>query len=109
MNPKLALATIVAFAAIMGLGLLSPVMAAPSENANPKASVGKVKICHWQEEVLDEIDPTIVLEEAKWVVIDVSKNAEDAHIDVHTPDDVTYDQEITDVFTETDCDMLNPA
>ena len=105
------------FAVIMGLGI-SPVMAAPNDHANDKAKVGKVQICHWQEQVLlldvngdpvlDESGNPIVLEEAQWVVINVSKNAAKAHIGVHT-DGETFDQEITDEFTIEDCLALNKA
>ena len=94
MNSKLALTAIVMVAAIMAFGAVSPAMAAPNENANDKAKVGKVSICHWQEEeilldendepVLDENGDPIVLEEAEWVVINVSKNAQKAHVGKHT-------------------------
>ena len=117
MNSKTALTVIVMFAVIMGLGI-SPAMAAPNDPANDKAKVGKVKICHWQEQVLlldengnpvlDENGNPIVLEEAQWIVINVSKNAVKAHVGVHT-DGVTFDQEITDEFTVDDCLALNEA
>ena len=83
------------FAVVLGLGVIGPAMAAPNDNANPKASVGKVTICHWQEEVIDDTDPDnpVVIEEAQWVVINVSRNAEDAHIPVHT-DGTDFDGEI---------------
>lgn len=106
MNSKLALSAIVVVAAIMAFGVISPAMAAPNDNANDrakdkagdkgndKAKAGKVSICHWQEEellldeegmpVLDENDEPIVLEEAQWVIINVSKNAQKAHGDQHT-------------------------
>lgn len=117
MNSKLALSTIIAVAAIMALGVISPAMAAPNENANDrakeragekgndKAKAGKVSICHWQEEelLLDENDEPvldvngepIVLEEAQWVIINISKNAQKAHVDVHT-DGTDFDKEIDD-------------
>jgi len=95
MNRILTISAIAMFAVVLGLGVVSPAMAAPNENANPKASVGKVKICHWQEEVIDDTDPDnpVVIEEAQWVVINVSRNAEDAHIGVHT-DGTDFDEEI---------------
>jgi hypothetical protein len=98
MNSKLALSAVVMIAAIMVFGAISPAMAAPNENAsdrakeragdkgNDKAKAGKVSICHWQEEVLDDPDTTDVdeSEPAEWVVINVSANAQKAHVDKHT-------------------------
>jgi flagellar biosynthesis/type III secretory pathway M-ring protein FliF/YscJ len=58
MNSKLALIAVVMVAAIMVFGAISPVMAAPNENAsdrakeragdkgNDKIKAGKVSICH---------------------------------------------------------------
>ena len=85
-------------AAIMAFGTISPAMAAPNENAsdrakeragdkgNDKANAGKVSICHWQEEVLDDPETTDVdeSEPAEWVVINISKNAQKAHVGKHT-------------------------
>src|SRR3990170_3855754 len=98
MNSKLALIAVVMVAAIMVFGAISPAMAAPNENAsdrakeragdkgNDKAKAGKVSICHWQEEVLD--DPATIdvdeSEPAEWVVINVSANAQKAHVGKHT-------------------------
>jgi len=98
MNSKLALTAVVMIAAIMAFGVISPAMAAPNENAsdrakeragdkgNDKAKAGKVSICHWQEEVLD--DPATIdvdeSEPAEWVVINVSANAQKAHVGKHT-------------------------
>ena len=117
MNSKMVLTVFAMSAIVLGLGF-SPAMAAPNENANDKAKVGKVQICHWQEEVLlldENGDPVldvdgnpIVLEEAQWLVINISKNAEKAHVGVHT-DGENFDQEITDEFTEEDCLALNVA
>jgi len=126
MNSKLALTAIVMVAAIMAFGAVSPAMAAPNENANDKAKVGKVSICHWQEEeilldendepVLDENDDPIVLEEAEWVVINVSKNAQKAHVDKHTDGtdvDIVIDDDSEEPAEETittaDCLARNTA
>ena len=117
MNSKTVLAVVAMFAVIMGLGI-SPAMAAPNDHANDKAKVGKVQICHWQEEVilldengdpvLDENGNPVVLEEAQWVVINISRNAEKTHVGVHT-DGENFDQEIIDEFTVEDCLALNEA
>ena len=131
MNSKLALSAIVMVAAIMALGVISPAMAAPNENAsdrakeragekgNEKAKAGKVSICHWQEEellldengdpVLDENGEPVVLEEAEWVDINVSKNAQKAHVGKHTDgtdvDTIIDDSEepAADTITTEDC------
>ena len=98
MNSKLALSAVVMVAAIMVFGAISPAMAAPNENAsdrakeraadkgNDNAKAGKVSICHWQEEVLDDPETPDVdeFQPAEWVIINVSANAQKAHVDKHT-------------------------
>jgi hypothetical protein len=123
MNSKLALTAIVMVAAIMAFGTISPAMAAPNENAsdrakeragdkgNDKAKAGKVSICHWQEEVLDDPETPDIdeSEPAEWVVINVSKNAQKAHVGKHTDGtDVdtiidNSDEPAEDTITSEDC------
>ena len=97
MNSKLALTAISMIAAIMAFGALSPAMAAPNENANDKAKVGKVSICHWDEGVADDPETTDVdeSEPAQWIVINVSGNAQKAHVGKHT-DGTSFDTLIDD-------------
>jgi hypothetical protein len=97
MNSKLALTAIAMIAAIMAFGVATPALAAPNENANDKAKVGKVSICHWDEGVLDDPETTDVdeTEPAQWVVINVSGNAQKAHVDKHT-DGTSFDALIDD-------------
>jgi hypothetical protein len=97
MKTTYTIAAIAMFAVILGMGALAPAMAAPHDNANPNASVGKVTICHWQEEVLDDPLTTDVIEyeAAEWVPIDISRNAEKAHVDVHT-DGTDFDVELSE-------------
>ncbi len=115
MNRITTISSIAMFAIVLGLGVVSPAMAAPNDNANEKAKVGKGKVCHWQEEVLDLTDPEnpVVVEEAKWVVNDISKNAHKAHVDVHTDgtlvdilidDDEPFDP---DTITSVACEERN--
>jgi hypothetical protein len=97
MNSKLALVAISMIAAIMAFGVASPALAAPNENANDKAKAGKVSICHWDEGVADdpatpEVDES---EPAQWVVINVSENAQKAHVGKHT-DGTSFDALIDD-------------
>ena len=97
MNSKLALAAIAMIAAIMAFGVASPALAAPNENANEKAKVGKVSICHWDEGVPDDPATPDVNESepAQWVVINVSGNAQKAHVGKHT-DGTSFDTLIDD-------------
>ena len=97
MNSKLAITAIAMIAAIMAFGVSSPALAAPNENANEKAKVGKVSICHWDEGVLnDPATPDVdESEPAQWVVINVSGNAQKAHVGKHT-DGTSFDALIDD-------------
>jgi hypothetical protein len=123
MNSKLASIAVLTVAAIMVLGTISPAMAAPNENAsdrakekaadkgNDKAKAGKISICHWQEEVLDDPETTDVdeSESGEWVVINVSVNAQKAHVGKHTDgtdvDTLIDDSEepAEDTITTEDC------
>ncbi len=123
MNSKLASIAVLTVAAIMVFGTISPAMAAPNENASDrakeragengsdKAKVGKVSICHWQEEVLDDPETTDVdeSEPGEWVVINVSANAQKAHVGKHTDGtDVDTliddsDEPAEDTITSEDC------
>ena len=97
MKTTLTIATIAMFAVMLGMSALAPAMAVPNDNANEKAKAGKLTICHWQEEVLDDPLTTDVdeSEPAEWVVISVSRNAEKAHVGVHT-DGENFDVELSE-------------
>ena len=128
MNSKLALIAVVMVAAIMVFGAISPAMASPNENAsdrakeragdkgNDKAKAGKVSICHWQEEVLDDTSTEVdESEPAEWVVINISKNSQQAHVGKHTDgtdvDAVIDDSEAPadDTITTEDCLARNTS
>lgn len=59
------------FAAIMGLGLMSPAMAVPNDNASDKAKAGKITICHVEED--DPATPDV--DESSIDLITVSANS----------------------------------
>jgi len=109
MKTTFTIAAIAMFAVILGMGALAPAIAAPHDNANPKASVGKVTICHWQEEVPDDESTTDVdeFEPAEWVPINISRNAEKAHVGVHT-DGSDFDVELSQADIDADlCGLRN--
>ncbi len=99
MNRIQTISAIAMFAVVLSMSAISPALAAANDSASEQgkkaSNAGKINICHWQEEVIDDTDPDnpVVIEEAQWVVINVSRNAEDAHIGVHT-DDTDFDEEI---------------
>ena len=80
MNSKLALTAIVMVAVTLGLGVLSPAMAAPPAHS----SANKESVCHYEAE---EIDPLTgaVLEDDFWTIISISSNgnAVTAHLANH--------------------------
>ena len=82
MNSKLALTAIVMVAAIMAFGTISPAMAAPNENANDKAKVGKITICHVEED--DPSTPDV--DESSVDLITVSANSAHADSEKHPLD-----------------------
>ena len=85
MNSKLALTAIVMFAVTLGLGVLSPAMAAPN----------KESVCHYEAE---EIDPdTGAVIDDFWTIISISGNgnAVNAHLANHangTDTDMVIDE-----------------
>jgi len=99
MNTKLTLTAIALFAVTLGIGFLTPAMAAKDI---------KFDVCHFEEEqiiptdsngdgVIDENDtPTVV--PAEWKVININGNALSAHLGVHG-DGVNVDQLIDDSET----------
>ena len=70
MNKTISLAAIAMFAVIMGMTAFAPALADKPQDT---------RICHFQEEVLDE-DGTTVLEEESVSDIIVNQNAEKAHL-----------------------------
>ena len=71
MNSKLAITAIALFAVTLGLGVLSPAMAAPPAHSN----ANKESVCHYEAE---EIDPLTgaVLEDDFWTIISISDNGQ---------------------------------
>lgn len=98
MNTKLGLTAIALFAVTLGIGMLSPAVA---------AKMDRVEICHFAEEeaVLDE-DGNLVVEPAQWLRITVNGNAVDAHVANHADESGQSDFEIVDQATSDACDAL---
>ena len=68
MNSKLTIAAIALFAVTLGLGVLSPAMAAPPAHSN----ANKESVCHYEAE---EIDPdTLAVIDDFWTIISISSN-----------------------------------
>jgi len=104
MNSKLALTAIVMFAVIMGLGVMSPAMAAPG-NPNSKATT---EVCHLFEAVEDDPDtPEDETEPARWGVLHTNnKGATNGHVNGHGDSligDVTAPEADPPTITEADC------
>ena len=76
------IAAIAMFAVILGMGALSPAMAAPNDKANDKAKAEKITICHVE---LDDPATTDV-DESSVDLITVSANSAHNNSDKH-PDD----------------------
>ena len=92
MNSKLTITAIALFAVTLGLGVLSPAMAAPPAHSN----ANKESVCHYEAE---EIDPLTgaVLEDDFWTIISISGNgnAVNAHLANHvngTDSDMVVDE-----------------
>lgn len=94
MNTRLAFAAIALFAVTIGMGMLTPAMAAKME---------KVDVCHFEEAQVDE-DGNIVLE-VFWTIINISGNALPAHEGKHG-DGTTTDFVIETAEDEAACRAL---
>ena len=70
MKTTLTIAAIAMFAVVLGMGALSPAMAAPNDNANDKAKAGKISICHVEVD-----DPETPEDESSVELITVSANS----------------------------------
>jgi len=70
MKTTLTIATIAMFAVMLGISALAPAMAAPNENANDKAKVGKITICHVEID-----DPETPEDESSVDLVTVSANS----------------------------------
>ena len=104
MNSKLALTAIVMFAVVMGIGSLSPALAAKQ---------APQEICHFSEEetVLVDLDgdgipETPVTEPAQWLRITVNGNSVQKHMDNHVDANGQSDFAIVDPATSNTCDAL---
>ena len=70
MNSKLTITAIALFAVTLGLGVLSPAMAAPPAHSN----ANKESVCHYEAE---EIDPdTGAVIDDFWTIISISGNGQ---------------------------------
>lgn len=95
MKTTYTIAAIAMFAVILGMGALSPAMA---------VKMDKIDVCHFAEEEI-EIDPLTgdeIVTPAEWKVINISGNAEKAHVGKHT-DGESFDEKISDEFTVQNC------
>ena len=70
MKTTLTIATIAMFAVMLGISSLAPAMAAPNDNANDKAKVGKITICHVEID-----DPETPEDESSVDLVTVSANS----------------------------------
>jgi len=78
MNRILTIPAIAMFAVVLGLGVLSPAMAAPG-NPNSNATV---EVCHFFEEEFDEETNAVI--DAHWGVLHTSfKGAQNGHVNGH--------------------------
>ena len=78
MNRILTIPAIAMFAVVLGLGVLSPAMAAPG-NPNSNATV---EVCHFFEEEIDEETNAVI--DAHWGVLHTSfKGAQNGHVNGH--------------------------
>ncbi len=95
MNSKLTIAAITLFAVTLGLGVLSPAMAAPN----------KVSVCHYEGE---EIDPdTLEVIDDFWTIISISGNGQAVtkHMANHA-NGTDGDGVIGEDYTEAECMAL---
>lgn len=98
MKTTLTIAAIAMFAVALGMSAFAPAMAAPNDNANDKAKVGKISICHVE---LD--DPETPEDESSVDLVTVSANSAHNNPEKH-PDDYPptedADGELTCVVAE---------
>ena len=70
MKTTLTIAAIAMFAVMLGISALAPAMAAPNDNANDKAKIGKITICHVEID-----DPETPEDESSVDLVTVSANS----------------------------------
>jgi hypothetical protein len=87
MKTTYTIAAIAMFAVILGMGALSPAMA---------VKMDKIDVCHFSEEKIEiDADGVKTVIPAEWKVINISGNAEKAHVGKHT-DNVEFDVLVSD-------------
>ena len=101
MKTTFTIAAIAMFAVILGMSALAPAM------AEKKA---KIDVCHFEEAEIETLEDgtEVEISPAEWKVINISGNAEKAHVGKHT-DGINSDEKLSDEFTEQDCLDRNPA
>ena len=92
MNTKLALTAITLFAVTIGIGFLTPALAAKE---------AKILVCHFQEATTDWSGNSVP---ALWTVISINQNAESAQVGVHTNGAGLYDSVVNDTDGDPDND-----
>ena len=99
MNSKLAITAIALLAITLGLGVLSPAMAAPPAHSH----ANKQSVCHYEAEVINP-DTEEVLEDDFWTIISISSNGQAVvkHLANHANGTDT-DMKIDESFSEQDC------
>jgi len=94
MKTTYTIAAIAMFAVIMGMSALAPAMAVKAD---------KIDVCHFSEEEIEiDADGVETIIPAEWKIINISGNAEKAHVGKHT-DGESFDEKISDEFTVDDC------
>ncbi len=99
MKTTLTIAAIAMFAVMLGISALAPAMAAPNDNANDKAKVGKITICHVEID-----DPETPEDESSVDLVTVSANSAHNNPEKHPLD---YEPAV-DVDGEFTCVVVVP-
>jgi hypothetical protein len=87
MKTTYSIAAIAMFAVILGMSALAPAMA---------VKMDKIDVCHFSEEKIEiDADGFETVIPAEWKVINISGNAEKAHVGKHT-DNVEFDVLVSD-------------
>jgi len=98
MTKRLAITAIVMFAVMLGISALTPAMAVKAD---------KIDVCHFSEEEIEiDTDGVETIIPAEWKIINISGNAEKAHVGKHT-DGERFDEKISDEFTIDACFARN--
>ena len=90
------------FAVVLGLGVVSPAMAAPPAHSN----ANKESVCHYEAEEIDPLTEEVLVDDF-WTIISISSNgnAVNAHLANHA-NGTDSDGVIDEDYTEAECMAL---